>query len=211
MENKGAVMNRIDPDMVIKITAVILNLLVLLIIIAELNTVHFLKNIVKPKVKTAKSLQAEVGSIEYYRLYKYIYLQSKIGARPFDTLCRLHRVCTDRNLRNVMFEMSVIISHSNDIDRGVEFIRKALRGDGSLLFISIIENSTKTGFSTDAMRRLDGMLFQKYILEIKASVKKKKRRYFWASLMFCSAVFVAIFMPTLSQMVESLKLIFASY
>lgn len=188
---------------------VVLNLVALLLTIRHFNETVFTKSFIYFRKRFVTLKKAEIGSIEYYRLYKYMYLQSKIGMRVEDTISNLHNITEDKVLKSVLKEMAIVLSHSNDISRAAKYLRSAIKGEGSMLFINIIENSARTGLSADSMRRLDGMLFQKYVIDIKNRTKKIKRKYFWASFAFCSSIFLAIFLPMIDQMIRSLALIFS--
>lgn len=161
------------------------------------------------KRRTAQKVAA--SSVEYYRLYKYMYMQQSIGISPFETIRRLYLITEHKALRELLREMSIIISNSSDIGVGIALLKQKLTGSDSALFINILENSTRTGFSVSSMRQLDGMFFQKYLVEIKRKVKAAKRQYFRSALMFCSAVFIAIFLPVVDQMLRSLQSVFTTY
>lgn len=155
--------------------------------------------------------RVEAGCAEYYRLYKYIYMQQKIGIDPFETIRRLYLITEHRGLRRLLYEMSVRMSNSNELESGLSLLREKLVGDDSRLFINILENSLRTGFDTDAMRQMDSMFFQKYLIDIRKKVKRVKRSYFRAALCFCLAISIGVFLPVLEQMLQSLQSIFTSF
>ncbi len=170
------------------------------------------KNILRPTgEKKRGSHKVSADCSEYYRLYKYMYMQQSIGISPFETIRRLYLITEHSALRALLYEMSVVVSNSSDIGVGLSLLKQKLVGNDSALFINILENSMRTGFSALSMRQLDGMFFQKYLVEIKNRVKKAKRQYFRAALLFCAAVFVAIFLPVADQMLRSLQSVFATY
>ncbi len=163
------------------------------------------------KKKKTKKKVVKAGSVEYYRLYKYMYMQQMVGITPFETLRRLYLITEHATLRSLLYDMSVAITHSNEVETGVAMLKERLRGEDSLLFISIVENSIKTGFAGTSMRQLDELLFQKYLVDIRRRVKKGKRRYFRAAFLFCTAVFLAIMIPVVHQMMRSIDMIFVGY
>lgn len=162
-------------------------------------------------VKERKKKRMKAGAIHYYRIYKNIYMQLVIGISPFEIMKRLYLMTDHKMLRTLLMEMSEVVANSNDIDRGIKLLKSRLSDDDSKIFISILENGSKTGFSLHSMKQLDHFFFQKYLIGINKRVKQVKRKYFVSSLLFCSAIFIAIFMPVLDQMLTSLKSIFNTY
>lgn len=155
--------------------------------------------------------KVRAGAIHYYRIYKNIYMQISIGISPYEMMKRLYLVTDHRDLKNLLMEMSVIVTNSNDVEKGIHFLKKYLVDEDSRLFINILQSSVKTGFSLNSMKQLDHFFFQKYLISIRNRVKQMKRRYFLSSFLFCSAIFIAIFMPIVNEMLTSLQSIFNSY
>lgn len=180
-------------------------------LICDWYTKVFLDQIHLISLKKNRQKRVSAGAVQYYRIYKNIYMQSKIGISPFEIMKRLYLMTEHKALRSVFYEISERITHSNDIDKGIDLLRDRLADEDSKMFINILRNSSKTGFSASAMRQLDHMFFQKYLIGIKNNVKKVRRRYFFATLLFCSAVFIAIFMPVVNEMFLSVQSVFKGY
>ncbi len=189
----------------------ILNVLILYLVFSRIRERKRVLRYVFREPKKIKKKTISAGSIEYYRLYKYMYMQQGIGITPFETLRRLYLITEHKKLRALLYEMSIAITHSNEVETGVALLKERMRGEESMLFINMIENSIATGFTTIAMRQLDELLFQKYLIDIRKRVKKVKRRYFKAAFLFCSAAFLAILLPVIHQMTRSLQMIFVGY
>lgn len=174
-------------------------------------TDYKIKNYTFTGATVRKTKKMKAGAIHYYRIYKNIYMQLMIGIGPFEMMRRLYLMTDHKSLRALLMEMSEIVTNSNDIDKGIKFLKNRLADDDSKIFISILENGSKTGFSLQSMKQLDHFFFQKYLIGISTRVKQVKRKYFIATFLFCSAIFISIFMPVLNQMLVSLKSIFNSY
>lgn len=188
-------------------TLLVAVILLLFLIVQERRSDCFL---FRSKRKT-RGRKVRAGSIEYYRIYKNMYMQLSIGVRPFEMMKRLHLMTEHGELKKLLMEMSEMIVHSNSIDRGIDLLKKRLADEESVLFLNMLENSARTGFSPSAMRQLDHLFFQKYLIDIKRKVKRVKRRYVQSAFMFCAAVFIAILLPVADQMLRSLQSIFTSY
>lgn len=144
----------------------------------------------------------------FYRLYKYLYLQTSSGARAEEMLKNLHRIASDSHLKKSLLHMSVIISQSNDIGIGLDYLRKVFKGEDGVMLIGILENVSICGLTDDAFLRLDHMLFQKYLAQLQRETKAIKNRYFLSVTCFVIAASSIIFIPLLDQMIRSANIIF---
>lgn len=164
-----------------------------------------------PKSKKHATKKLEVGCYDFYRVYKYMYMQLKAEMTPFETMRRLYLSTENEAFGKVLYEMSVAISHSSELEKGITVLKQQLTGDDAALFISILEGCMESGFSVNSVKQLDAMLFQKHLIDIKKRVKKAKRRYLFAAVCTCSAIFLAVFLPMVDQMLGSLRTIFTQY
>lgn len=160
--------------------------------------------IVRKELKQSKNKLAK----HFYRLYKYLYLQTSSGARAEEMLKNLHRIALDSHLKKSLLQMSVIISQSNDIGVGLDYLRKVFKGEDGLMLIGILENVSICGLTDDAFLRLDHMLFQKYLAQLQRETKAIKNRYFLSVTCFVIAASSIIFIPLLDQMMRSANIIF---
>lgn len=149
-----------------------------------------------------------VSSAEYYRLYKFLYLQAGVQARAEDSLAKLYRVTDHPRLRAVLYRMAEVLTNSNEIRAAIELLRPILIGADGETFLTILENIRSAGLRREAFERFDRMLFQKYLIDLAARTKRMKRQYFTAVFLFCSAIFGALLLPMIQQMIDSLNVIF---
>lgn len=147
-------------------------------------------------------------SKNFYRLYKYMYLQSTSGSRPEDMLKSLHHIATSKSLKKALLHMSAMISHSNDVTKAIQFLRKEFNHDEGDVLIGILESVAISGLSKDAFIRLDHMLFQKYLSQLRQDTKKIGKLYFYAVVCFVIAASGVIFFPLINQMFKSANIIF---
>lgn len=164
-----------------------------------------------PRARKKIVPKLEAGSYDFYRVYKYMYMQLKAGITPFETMRRLYLSTENDGLSRVLYEMSIAITHSSELEKGVKVLKEQLVGDDAALFISILEGCIESGFAVEPIKQLDGMLFQKHLIDIKKRVKKVKRRYLLAAVFTCSSIFIAVFLPMIDQMLGSLATIFSQY
>lgn len=158
----------------------------------------------RKKVRYTKEKLAK----NFYRMYKYLYLQTSSGARAEDMLKNLNRVINDHTIKKPLIQMSVIISQSNDVKVGLDYLRQVFKGEDGAMLISILENIAISGLSNDAFLRLDHMLFQKYLAQLQRETSRIKKRYFFAVICFVIAASSVILFPLLDQMMKSANIIF---
>ncbi|HSN65266.1 MAG TPA: hypothetical protein VLS94_01440, partial [Fusibacter sp.] len=144
----------------------------------------------------------------FYRLYKYMYLQSASGSRPEELLKTLYRVVSTKKLRKSLLQMSVIISQSNDVQKALKYLRHQFNHEEGLILIGILESIAISGLSKEAFLRLDHMLFQKYLSQMRRDTTRIKRLYFYSVVCFVAAASGVLFLPLIDQMLKSANIIF---
>lgn len=147
-------------------------------------------------------------SKNFYRMYKYLYVQSASGSRAEDMLKSMHLVVYDKELKKALLKMSAMISQSNDVHKSLMFLKKKFNSDDGEVLIGILESIAISGLSKDAFLRLDHMLFQKYLSQLRRDTQKIKRIYFLSVLFFVIAASGIILVPLFDQMLLSTNIIF---
>lgn len=175
---------------------------------AQIQSILFKKHRIRPFKFDFIQKDNKALTRNFYRIYKYIHLQLSVGTRVEEIFKSMYRVVYNKKLKNVLFEMSVIVSHSFDVNKGIQHLKKQMNDDEGLLFISIIENMQTSGLSLKAFERLDQMLFQKYLSNIRKETQKVKRLYFKAVMVFTLVVTIMLVFPLIDQMLVSAKIIF---
>ena len=155
----------------------------------------------------SKQSQTELTK-NFYRLYKYMYLQSASGSRPEELLKTLYRVVSTKKLRKSLMQMSVIISQSNDVQKALKYLRHQFNHEEGLILIGILESIAISGLSKEAFLRLDHMLFQKYLSQMRRDTSRIKRLYFYSVFCFVAAASGVLFLPLIDQMLKSANIIF---
>lgn len=147
-------------------------------------------------------------SKNFYRLYKYMYIQSTSGSRAEDMLKSLHLVITSKSLKKTLLHMSAMIAHNNDVSKAIQFLKKEFKHDDGAILVGIMESLAISGLSKDAFVRLDHMLFQKYLSQLRQDTKNIGKLYFYAVVCFVVSASGVIFLPLIDQMFKSANIIF---
>ena len=104
--------------------------------------------------------------------------------------------------------MSVIISHNNDTQPGIAYLKTHFSHEEGMILIGILEGSLISGLSKESFLRLDHMLFQKYLAQMRKDTKKIRKKYFAAVVCFVISASGVIFLPLIDQMFQSAQIIF---
>lgn len=193
---------------------VLINVVSLFLLVKHLDLILDIPSLVlrtpiKKKVYLMHSKQTQTELTKnFYRLYKYMYLQSSSGSRPEELLKNLHRIVGAKRLRKSLLQMSVIISQSNDIQKALKYLRNQFNHDEGSILIDTLESIVISGLSKEAFLRLDHMLFQKYLSQMRRDTSRIKRMYFYSVICFVMAASGVLFLPLIDQMLKSANIIF---
>lgn len=197
-----------------------------IIIIANLSTVIILlvylegvgqSRRIKIPIKTAQlfdklrkeRLNATLLTKNFYRIYKYLYVQTASGARSEDILKSMHQIVDQSTLKKILISMSAILAQTNDIEEALNYLKIKFDHEEGEILVGILKSITVSGLSQESFLRLDQMLFQKYLAQLRRDTTQIKRTYFYAIVCFTVAASMIIFIPLLEQMLNSANIIFS--
>lgn len=159
------------------------------------------------RLKSKRKHNTELSK-NFYRLYKYITIQITAGSRPEDIYKSLYKIVNAKALKAELLQFSVILTQRHDIKESLDGLKKQFDFDEGQIFVGILESMSGTGLSADAFMRLDHMLFQKYLSNIRAGTDKVKQLYLVAVITFTAVTTCMLLFPILHQMFYSAKKIF---
>ncbi|MBF4695465.1 hypothetical protein [Fusibacter ferrireducens] len=157
---------------------------------------------------TEKQRDQYMTTQSFYKIYKYLQIQLETGARAEDIFKSLYRVVAYPKFRKKLFQFSVIISQSHDVQMGLDYLKSELKDQEGKLFINITENLASAGGEQETFSRLNHLLFQKYLSNIRETTKKIKRMYLYSVILFTILVSIMLMMPIIDQMLKSTQMIF---
>ena len=158
--------------------------------------------------ETQKQREQYMTTQSFYKIYKYLQIQLETGARSEDIFKSLYRVVAYPKFREKLLQFSVIISQSHDIQRGLTYLKSELKDQEGKLFINITENLALAGGEEETFSRLNHLLFQKYLSNIRENTKKIKRMYLYSVILFTVLVSLMLMMPIIDQMLKATQTIF---
>lgn len=177
----------------------------------EVRTLQF----VKPSFKMKKYIhfkRQKAGTAlvkNFYRIYKYLYVQTCSGTRAEDILKNMYQMVSDKALRKSLLQMAAIITQSNDVYKAIATFKKSIKHEDGEILVGILESITMTGLSKESFMRLDQMLFQKYLTQVRRDTRQIRKMYFFAVVCFVVAASGLLFFPLIDQMLKSAHIIFS--
>lgn len=144
----------------------------------------------------------------FYRIYKYLYVQTCSGSRAEDILKNMYQMVSDKHLKKSLIQMSAVITQSNDTQKAIRHLKKSIKHEDGEILIGILESITLSGLSKESFMRLDQMLFQKYLTQVRRDTAQIRKMYFFAVVCFVVAVSGLLFFPLMDQMFKSANIIF---
>ncbi len=158
-------------------------------------------------MKRSRYKQTQLSK-NFYRLYKYIAVQTAAGAYAEEIYKSLYKIVKEKALKADLMEFSVVLTQRHDLKQGLNVLKRSFDFDEGKVFADMLESMAGTGLSEDAFRRLDQMLFQKYLSEIRAQTEKVKQTYFVSVVLFTVVTVGMLLIPLIDQMLFSAKKIF---
>jgi hypothetical protein len=163
---------------------------------------------VKPRRFYIKKFNKKSLSKNFYRIYKFIAVQSVGGAHIEDIYKNLHKVIHDKGLKKEFQTFSILLSQRHDVDVGLDYLKEKLDFEEGHIFVDILISMTESGLSSMTFQKLDHMMFQKYLSEIRLQTERVKQSYFYAVVVFTLVVVGMLLIPLIHQMVFSTNKIF---
>ena len=105
--------------------------------------------------------------------------------------------------------MSALLAQTNDIEEALNYLKIKFDHEEGEILVGILKSITVSGLSQESFLRLDQMLFQKYLAQLRRDTTQIKRTYFYAIVCFTVAASMIIFIPLLEQMLNSANIIFS--
>lgn len=177
----------------------------------EVRTLQFVKPTFKMK-KHIRFKRQKAGTAlvkNFYRIYKYLYVQTCSGTRAEDILKNMYQMVSDKALRKSLLQMAAIITQSNDVHKAIATFKKSIKHEDGEILVGILESITMTGLSKESFMRLDQMLFQKYLTQVRRDTRQIRKMYFFAVVCFVVAASGLLFFPLIDQMLKSAHIIFS--
>lgn len=161
-----------------------------------------------PSFRRRKKIKQAQLSKNFYRIYKYIAIQTSSGAYSEEIYKSLYKIVKEKTLKADLMAFSVVLMQRHDLKFSLEVLKQKFDFPEGKMFVDMLESMSGTGLSENAFRRLDQMLFQKYLSEIRAQTDKVKQIYFISVVLFTAVTVGMLLIPLIDQMMFSAKKIF---
>lgn len=159
---------------------------------------------IKYKKKKEQSL------IEYYgyKIFKFLINQVSSGILISDAIKSMYRIVDEKNLKKTLIEVSAYYSKTTDLSASLEILKNKYKGIEVDTLCMAIEHGIYTGANYETLRKMEQLLFKRYINQIKLETRWRKKRSILSVLLLCSIMILMIAIPVVMDMLEAFNQIF---
>jgi len=120
----------------------------------------------------------------------------------------MYRVVDDAELKNCLIEVSAYYSRTSDISASLVILRKQYKGLEVDTLCLAIEQGIHTGSNYETLKKLEVLLFKRYINQIKLETGWQKRRSILSVLLLCTIMVLMISVPVMMDIMRAFNQIF---
>lgn len=144
-------------------------------------------------------------AIEFYgyKIFKFLLNQISSGIIINDAIKSIYMVVNDEKLRTCLINVSAYYTQTNNIKDALKIFTDEYKGvEVDTLYIAITQG-IYTGDNFETMKRMEALLFKRYIYHIKTETDNKRHQSFLAVLLFCIVIIMIVSVPILMDIFEA--------
>lgn len=143
-----------------------------------------------------------------YKIFKFLMNQTSSGIKVSDALQGLYRIVKDKDLRRHLIEVSACYGQTANLHESLNHLKFTYKGVEVDTLCVAIEQGIDTGSNYETLVKMEGLLFKKYLYQIKQDSVLRKKRGLLAALYLCIIVVLMVGIPILMDMVSAFNKIF---
>jgi len=155
-------------------------------------------------------VQRHKNMIEFYgyKIFKFLINQISSGILISDAIKSMYRVVDEKNLRKTLIDVSAYYAKTSDLAVSLNILKERYKGMEVDSLCMAIEHGMYTGTNYETLRKMEQLLFKRYINQIKLETKWRKKRSIISVLLLCSIMIFMIAIPVVIDMMEAFNQIF---
>jgi uncharacterized protein YegL len=167
--------------------------------------IGFIKKVMeKKREKKRKNIIGYYG----YKIFKFLMNQTSSGIKVSDALQALYRIVKDKELRKQLIKVSACYGQTANLHESLNHLKLKYKGVEVDTLCVAIEQGIDTGTNYETLVKMEGLLFKKYLFQIKQDTVLRKKRGVLAALYLCIIVVLMVGIPILMDMVSAFNKIF---
>lgn len=143
-----------------------------------------------------------------YKIFKFLMNQISSGILISDALQSIYRIVDEKHLRKTLIEVSAYYSKTTNLHDALNILKKSYKGLEVDTLCMAIEQGIYTGANYETLKKMEQLLFKRYIYQIKLETKWRKKRSILSVLLLCSILVLMISIPVFLDMIKAFNQIF---
>ncbi|MBI9013373.1 MAG: type II secretion system F family protein [Clostridiales bacterium] len=156
------------------------------------------------KVKKKKQIIEFNG----YKIFKFLLNQISSGILVSDAIKSMYRIVEDPELRQCLIDVSAYYSKTSDLIKSLEILKRQYKSMEVDTLCIAIEQGIYTGTNYETLKRMEALLFKRYIYQIKLETKWRKKKSILSVILLCTVMILMIAIPVVMDMMKAFNQIF---
>jgi len=143
-----------------------------------------------------------------YKIFKFLINQISSGILVSDAIKSMYRVVDEKHLRKTLIDVSAYYAKTSDLLVSLDILKERYKGMEVDTLCMAIEHGIYTGTNYDTLKKMEQLLFKRYINQIKLETRWRKKRSILSVLLLCSIMIFMIAIPVVKDMMDAFNQIF---
>lgn len=143
-----------------------------------------------------------------YKIFKFLLNQISSGILVSDAIKSMYRIVEDPELKQCLIDVSAYYSKTTDLTKSLEILKEQYKSMEVDTLCIAIEQGIYTGTNYETLKRMEALLFKRYIYQIKLETKWRKKKSILSVLLLCTVMILMIAIPVVMDMMNAFNQIF---
>jgi len=144
-----------------------------------------------------------------YKIFKFIMNQVSSGILISEAIKSMYRIVDQPELKQCLIDVSAYYAKTTDLRGSLDILRNRYKGMEVDTLCIAIEQGIHTGTNYDTLKRMELLLFKKYIYQIKLETKLRKKKSILTVLVLCTIMILMVSIPVVIDMINAFNQIFS--
>lgn len=143
-----------------------------------------------------------------YKIFKFLLNQISSGILVSDAIKSMYRIVEDVELKQCLIDVSAYYSKTTDLTSSLKILKEQYKSMEVDTLCIAIEQGIYTGTNYETLKKMEALLFKRYIYQIKLETKWRRKRSILSVLLLCTIMILMIAIPVVMDMVKAFNQIF---
>lgn len=143
-----------------------------------------------------------------YKIFKFLMNQVSSGILVSDAIKSMYRIVDDKYLKESLIEVSAYYSKTTNLHEALDMLKQTYAGIEVDTLCMAIEQGIYTGANYETLKKMEQLLFKRYIYQIKLETRWRRKRSILSVLLLCTILILMISIPVILDMMAAFNQIF---